>query len=252
MAVEFKYQRFLTGFVCLLFTILLASVSFWQGYTWRTDLATYILHQGRIVLSPGQNPGDPVFSSGSLQNLVDSNLESFMHIALHVEHPHGAHLLADLAMSHWPAAGNVLKPQARRPVAILIYAGSCNLCGSVKFRAYDRPRKIRLDLLIRKANNPDQDYEIPPVSLLASQEWLLEDRPGPQRIDFDLPAFKKSSAWPDNMNYIIARLLILDTFVGQVFPGRVAISELIYIDSPFDSKQEFSYYYPAKKHNRTY
>jgi hypothetical protein len=88
-----------------------------------------------------------------------------------------------------------------------------------------------VEFLVRRANNVDEEYVIPQAVPVWIREIVLLDQPGPQTIRLDgVPASSPSSGWPENMNYLILKISVLETYPGAVFPDRVALAETLYSD----------------------
>lgn len=218
--------------IALLFSVSLGLIAAWLGLRNQQDLPTRVLESGRIVLLPGQNTiytGDPS-AFGQATHIMDSNTETAALVAYPGNHPEGAHLLIDLALSHWPTTDGM---QARKPVEIILFNGACQRCTISEFHRYARARRIRVQFLARRANNMDAEFIIPPAHALFTTEITLTDKPGPQHISLPIPAASPSRYWPENMRYYILKLTILDTYTRETLhPDRVALAEVVYVDRP--------------------
>ncbi len=163
--------------------------------------------------------------------ILDGDLNHPARLLFPSKHPEGAWLLVDLAMSHWPplAAG---QPARRRfSDHLRIFSGTCTDCPPAEFRRVSRPRRLRVELLQRAANRVDEDFIIPPAQPIWIGTVELEDRAGEQIISLrDAPPPPPAAAWPEQMQYRIAKLIVESVYPGERQPELVAIAELIYVD----------------------
>ncbi len=222
---------------------LLLMFSLLQALGYRADLPAYILAHGRIVLSSGDFvfPQDDAQQNGSARRVQDGRGATAAILRFPADHPHGTFLLLDTALTHSPAKQTGAS-RVRRPEALLFYSGPCVRCEAGEFRRYARLKRVRIDLLHRRANNPDEVFVIPDARPVYSLEVTLEDRPGPQRIALNnAPTPAPAADWPAGMHYIITRLQILEVYPGQEFTDRFALTEVVYSDRDGAAEQPFVY-----------
>ena len=213
------------------FALALATIAVYQSRGYASDLASYVLFRGRIVLSSGDlvfAPDDPE-ENGAASHVLDGDVNSPAILAFPAQHPHGTFLLIDTALSHWPGE----PPQARRPLQLEIYNGACGPdCDPRRFHRYGRMRNVTLQLLARRANNPDEEFVIPQAHPIWERSLELPDRPGPIVVPLsDAPAAPPATAWPENMSYWIVRGQVHTIYPGQVFADRFALAEVRYSDA---------------------
>ncbi|MBX7057111.1 MAG: hypothetical protein K1X75_03525 [Leptospirales bacterium] len=219
--------------LALLIPALLVALSLWEALDPGDTLPGATLRNGRIVLA-ACSANDGMGHDGRPARLLDDDLQSPALLELDCRHPEGNWLLIDLALSHWPSTAT---PQVRRSTSLEIYSGACTDCDIHLFRSYARPRRIRLQILWRRANNIDQEYIIPQAEPVFERSVELEDRPGAQRIDLEgVPLPSPSTAWPQHMNYIIAKLTVESIYPARDAQRPIAIAELRYIDRGPDGK----------------
>lgn len=222
---------------------LLLAFSLFQALGYRADLPAYILAHGRIVLSSGDLvlPPDDAQRNGAAQRVQDGRRDTAAILRFPAEHPHGTFLLLDTALTHSPA-DQPGTSRVRRPESLEFYNGACVECSDSEFRRYGRLKRVRIDLLHRQANNPDEEFVIPEARPVYSLEATLADRPGPQRISLNgASAPAPADDWPVGMHYIITRLQILEVYPGQEFADRFALTEVIYSDRDGSATQPFAY-----------
>lgn len=216
----------------LLLGALLAGGSLYQIREAGRDLPGRIMQHGRVVLS------SPGFDDGAEPGLlVDGRTDTAAVLRFPAPPPEGAFLLSDLALTHFPGpTGDPDRPlRPRRALALRLFNGACVDCSEQEFRRYGRIKRARLEILQRRANDPDVEFIIPPVRLLRSVELDFPDRPGPVEIPLELPDPDPAPAYPANVFYIICKLTVLEQFPGRKFPDRVAVAELIYVDSDLEA-----------------
>lgn len=195
------------------------------------DLARTSIRGGRIVLSSGDISRTALLPGviGTAPAALDSNRENPALLRHPSGHPEGTYLLMDLALSHWPSASEPLK---RKPVSVTIYNGPCSNCTEQRFRSVSRIRRGRLEILYRRANNPDVEFLIPEARIVYSTEFTLPDSPDPVVIPIFPPLPDESPGYPEKMNYIIGKLIVLGIYPGEIERGIVAVGEVVYNDSP--------------------
>ena len=217
----------------IILAILILFSTLWQ-YSYSFKLSEYILKNGRIVLSSSElnYPPDDPGQSGGRAGIIDGDPSSPVVLRYPAPPPEGVYLLIDTALSHWPPQRDKQTPRARKPAEIIFYNGVCQKCEPEKFRGYSRVRRVRIEILNRKANNPDKDYLHEKTYPVRSFEWEFEDRPGPQRVKLNMPRALDSPAYPQNVFYIVTKIVVLSVYPGEVFNDRVALGELIYGDWP--------------------
>ena len=217
-----------------LLAVALAAIAFWQAALQGENLPARVLDSGRIVLSSGfiaYDSRDPL-RSGDDDNLLDGDPETPAVLRHPSGHPEGTTwFLIDLALSHWPALRGGA-PRPRRPVSLRIWNGVCAQCPPEVFRRYSRIKRARLQLLQRRANRPDVEYIIPQAEPFGEYEINLPDRPGPVTIEFTGAELAPASpGWPDQIQYLIAKLIIIEIYPGSEFSDRVAVGETLYTDA---------------------
>jgi len=207
----------------LIATAVLAS-SLYQGLTFRRTLETDSLRLGRVVLSSGDEPHFRTEHNreGSAHLLLDGDRSTFSRMYFPSDHPEGTHVIADLALSHFP--GN--PPMPRKPIAIRILSGHCD-CKD--FQDYARPRRVRLAILERRANDPDVENIIPETHVVWERLVDLPDS-GEYVIPLSLPIARASRAYPENVFLLIMKLVIVDVYPGKKYFHETAIREIEYID----------------------
>lgn len=228
---------------------LLLAFTVLQAIGYRADLPAYILAHGRIVLSSGDFvfPHDDPQQNGAVGRVQDGRADTAGILHFPAAHPHGTFLLLDTALTHSPprdtgeTAGSG-PARARRPEALVFYSGPCANCTDEAFRRYGRLKRVRVDLLHRRANNPDEEFIIPDARPVYSREILLADQPGPQRFSLaDAPTPAPAADWPEGMHYIITRLQVLEIYPGTEFADRYALSEVVYLDRDGQAAPPFAY-----------
>lgn len=232
-------QRALFGLVLpALAPAALALLSAVQAWGYAPDLPARTLASGRIILSPGEfyrSPDDPA-RDGRASNAGDGDAERAAVVPFPAAHPEGTWFLIDLALSHWPGRTPGAPPESRTPRSIQIWNGPCERCAAHEFQRYSRIKRARMEFLVRRANNVDQEYVIPQAVPVWIREIALLDQPGPQTILLDgVPPAAPSSGWPENMNYLILKITVLETYPGAVFSDRVALAETLYSDRGQDN-----------------
>ncbi len=208
-------------------------LSAFQAWGYAPELPARTLASGRIILAPGEfyRAADDPRRDGRAANAGDGDLERAALVPFPAAHPEGTWWLIDLALSHWPARAPGAPPEIRTPHAITLWNGPCTRCPRDEFRRYARIKRARAELLVRRANNVDQEYVIPQAVPIWIREIVLLDQPGPQTIRLDgVPPGAPSSGWPENMNYLILKITVLETYPGAVFSDRVALAETLYAD----------------------
>jgi hypothetical protein len=216
----------------------LALLSAFQAWGYAQNLPARTLASGRIILSPGEfyrSPDDPA-RDGRASNAGDGDPERAAVVPFPAAHPEGTWFLIDLALSHWPARTRGAAPESRTPHSITIWNGPCSRCTRTEFQRYSRIKRARVEFLVRRANNVDEEYVIPQAVPVWIREIALLDQPGPQTIPLDgVPPGGPSSGWPENMNYLILKITVLETYPGAVFSDRVALAETLYSDRGQDN-----------------
>lgn len=195
--------------------------------------ARKIVTGGRIVLSSGDIPYHPLFPNinGKANSALDFDVDQPALLRHPSGHPEGTYLLMDLALSHWPKKPDG-KPMRRKPVSLIIHNGLCSRCSANRFRAISRIRRAKIEILYRRANNPDEEFVIPPARVVYSKEFSLPDSQEATEIKINPPLPEPSPEYPVNMNYIIGKLTVLDIYPGEVDPNAVAVGEVVYRDAP--------------------
>ncbi len=215
-----------------------------QSTAYQDDLAGYALFRGRIVLSSGDlvYPDDDPESNGAAARVLDSDPDRPAILRFPAAHPHGTFLLIDTALTHSPAGSDAEHSHAppRSALALEIYNGACRICAPERFRAYGRIKRARVQLLYRRANNPDEEFVIPQARPVFERIITLPDEPGPFSVSLRaLPPEAPSPGWPDGMQYMITRLEILEVYPGEVFADRFALGEIVYVDRPAPDSPPF-------------
>ncbi len=193
------------------------------------SLQEIILREGRIILSSRDlpyNPRDPS-TPGEASNVIDGDFNSAVLLPHPSGHREGTYLLMDMALTHHPSQDGL---QPRRTLGFWMYMGGCADCPPETFHAYSRPKQGRLELLYRRANDPDQEFIIPPAHIIVTVTVHWKDTPSPQWVSLHVPDPAYSAKYPENVNYIIAKLYIDDVYPGKKFPDIVAIREIVYMD----------------------
>ncbi len=214
----------------------LLSLSWLQYSLSRTNLVEKTLQYGRIVLSSGEvlYPPDDPERDGSASHVLDRDPDSPAILSYPHPPPEGTHLLIDLALTHFPGEQEGSPPRIRRARELLLYNGPCVECDASHFRSFSRIKQARVEILYRRANNPDAEFLIPPAHPVWSKTLTLPDRPGPFSLSLrEIPPPPSSPAYPEGVSYIIAKITILSVYPGERFPGRVALGEVLYSDEPY-------------------
>lgn len=203
-----------------------------QVMTSRHNLATETLKRGRIVIvsgTPREVPA-PIQGDGSPSRLLDENLEEPTLLENPTKHPEGLFFLSDLALTHYPPEKKGMKPRERQPLALIIYNGVCTACPPEVFRSYPRIKKARLEILHRRANDPDVEMVIPDARIVYLTEIELPDRPGPVEIPLPMPVAEKSESYPEHVFYIIAKIMPKELYPGTKAQTPVGLAEIEYVD----------------------
>lgn len=255
------------------FVLGLAGVSYAQATGYADQLADYVLFRGRIVLSSGDlvyPTGDPT-RNGAAAAVLDGDPESPAILSFPATHPHGTFLLIDTALTHSPAgfiaaipddlsSGETSRtanptitakqPASRQPVALKIYNGACHACDRNDFQRYGRIKRARIEILHRRANNPDEEFLIPRARPIWERTVDFPDASGPLSISLaDLPTPPSSQAWPEQMQYIITHIQVLEIYPGTDFPDRFALGEVVYQDRAGPGEPIFAYQAIAVNHD---
>lgn len=225
-------SRFLPPVAGALLALVVLGVTIFQVLTSRHNLPTETLKRGRIVIVSGtpKEVSAPLKGDGSPSRLLDGNLEEAALLENPTRHPEGLFFLSDLALSHWPPEKPGMPPRERRPVALVIYNGVCTDCPLETFRAYPRIKKARLEILHRRANDPDVEMVIPEARIVYLTEIELPDRPGPVEIKLSLPIAEKSESYPDHVFYIITKIMPKELYPGTKAQTPVGLAEIEYVD----------------------
>ena len=175
---------------------LITTISVRQATGYAANLASYVLYHGRLVLSSGDLvfPASDPRRNGAAALILDGDPERAAVFTYPANHPHGTFILIDTGLTHSPGE----PPAVRRPVALKIYNGVCEDCSLDTYRKYGRIKRARVEFMHRRANNPDEEFIIPPVQPV--REFIVEfpDRPGPLEISLaDVPTPPRSTGWPD-------------------------------------------------------
>lgn len=194
--------------------------------TSKTNLPQHILHKGRIVLSSE-------IHAGKASALYDTDLNTSLVLTFPDAPPEGTYLLADLALSHFPPEQH---PEPRKPQKIIVYNGRCTNCARPKFLEYSRIKKATIEILARRANDPDVENFIPPSRILYTRDVELADMAGPQSIGLEIPRAPKSISYPENVSYLIVKIIAKEVYSGTLYPNTVAIAEIQYVDSGDDGR----------------
>ncbi len=214
-------------------SILLAFVLF-RSLQKESDLKSSVLHRGRIVLSSGDIHFGPDSFAGDADNIFDGDLNSPALLRHPSGNPEGTYLLADLALTHWPGRkGDV--PRIRKTRGLVIYNGPCHDCSRSVFTRYSRIKKARIEILYRRANDPDREFIIPPAHIVYTKEIELRDTDTPAFIELPVPTPPHSNYYPENVSYIIGKIIVEQVFPGEVYPGIISVAEIKYIDDPVSS-----------------
>lgn len=218
-------------FAGLILSIIIAAAIF-ESRMAQPDLATFVRINGRQVIAPGQKQDNPDYHRINLRNLIDGDPDTSILLKHPANLPESTYILVDLGLTHWARRINEKAPTTRKANKIQIINGSCQRCPSDRFKQTARLKKIRIDLLYRQANNVDKEYEFPPVRVVSSKTVEINDSQDTIQVDLsEISPPKSSQRWPENMFYIIAKVVILDLYPGTI-DNRVAIAELIYLDQP--------------------
>ncbi len=208
--------------------LLLGGFSWLQALRSSRDLPGGILRTGRIVLSSPLWPvplrDRPRLGRGLL--VVDRDPETATVLRFEPART-AAFLLVDVGLSHDPPRQ---RPRARRPYLVQIFAGPCTSCIRHAFRSYGRPRRMRLELYGRQANNPDREFRHEPPLLLREWSTELEDRPGPQPVLIPHVPVLPSEGYPQNVKYLSLKIIVETVYPGERFPETVAFAEVVYAD----------------------
>ena len=212
------------------FSILFAGL--WQALSSTANLPEWTLLRGRIAIASDSfvhSALDPL-TDGGTYNLMDGDTETPTIFSFPSPHPHGAFLLVDLGLSHWPPEnpGGALRP--RTPQALFLSNGPCAKCSRSEFERYGRVKKASFQLLRRRANDPDAEFVIPETEVVSTQTITLPDKPGFQKIPLQAQPALTSAKYPENVFYMIGNIHVLDIYPGKQFPNRVAVSEIKYLD----------------------
>jgi len=197
------------------------------------ELPLYTLERGRLIFTPGEfvYPPDDPGKNGQANNIHDCDPETAAVIPYPAVPPEGSYILMDLALSHYPGA-NGDRPRARKSALLRFYNGACTNCTEDKFQSYPRIKRARIEILKRRANDPDVEYVHPPVEKVLEWEQTFPDRPGPFDMALHLPPWPESARYPENVSNILVKLTVLEIYPGTKFNDRVAITEMEYADTP--------------------
>ncbi len=216
-----------------------AGVSFYQATSSIRDVPSETLHRGRIILTPGEflYAGDDPDRNGSRMNVMDGNENTAGIIPFPAPPPEGSYYLMDTALTHWPPLHQNGKPRRRIPSLLRITNGLCLNCPLSEFQKYGRIQTARIEILYRRANDPDVEYVIPPAVPQLVFRYDFPDRPGSFDIPLHLNRVLGSPAYPKNVYYIICKITVLTVYPGSVYSDRVALAEVVYGDrsDPYSS-----------------
>ncbi len=215
-----------------LLVLIVLGTTIFQVISSRHALPGETLKRGRIVIVSGRavSVKAPIQGDGSPSHLLDGNLEEAALLENPTTHPEGLFFLSDLALTHWPPEKEGLHPRERRPVSLIVHNGVCTTCPLEVFRSYPRIKRARLEILHRRANDPDVEMVIPEARIVYLTEIELPDRPGPVEIPLPLPAAEKSDAYPDHVFYIIAKIMPKELYPGTKAQTPVGLAEIEYVD----------------------
>ncbi|MEQ9365996.1 MAG: hypothetical protein RIF32_17265 [Leptospirales bacterium] len=222
----------------------LTGVALFQATGYAERLADYALFRGRIVLSSGDLvfPADDPGTNGEAAAVLDGDPDRAAILRFPAEHPHGTFLLIDTALTHSPGTTAEAPPRPRRAVSLRIFNGVCLRCDPKRFTEYGRIKRARLEILYRRANNPDEEFVIPEARPVLERVLEFPDRPGGFTVSLeDLPAPPPSSGWPENMSYMITHIQVLEIYPGTRFADRFAVGEVVYRDRPAPDGAPFAY-----------
>ena len=204
----------------------LALASVFQALRPGDRLASTILRGGRVALSSGTT------TSLGPERVLDGDRTTATALLFPGSHPQGTFLLVDLALSHFPdPSGDPNAPLIpRRPLHLRIFNGPCQNCDHRTFQRSGRIKRARLELLKRRANDPDVEFEIPPTQILETHDLILPDSPAPVTVEFQQPPAPPSDKYPGTSFYIICKLTVLEIYPGSVDSDIIHVRELEYVD----------------------
>lgn len=203
--------------------ILLATLlqGIWSGH----DLERAALRRGRISLSSGDTaePDELKNRENSVRFLLDGDLSTHTQIYFPSRHPEGTHLIAELGLTHLPAA----VPVPLRPVLIRFHQNQSGRFSTI--------RRARISILERRANDPDRENVIPPTQVVWERTVTLSNS-AVSDVALDLPMARDSLVYPQNVFLIIVKIQVLEVYEG-VERNRVAVSELEYLTETADGRR---------------
>ena len=134
------------------------------------------------------------------------------------------YLMFELAPTHFPDS----PPRRNRIRELIIYAGNQ---APGEFQRYARPRTVELLFFSQQLVDADREFKLPGApQFLQRKTIVLKDLPQGQRIALDLPAVAASPGFPINVAQLWLRTEFLDFYPGSEYPGKVAISEIDFIE----------------------
>ncbi|MBE7438379.1 MAG: hypothetical protein HS115_08005 [Spirochaetales bacterium] len=134
------------------------------------------------------------------------------------------YLMFELSPTHYPDS----PPRKNKVRELIIYPGN-QARGA--FRQYARPRTIELIFFSQQLVDPDREFKLPGApEFLYRKKIVLEDRPQGQHFPLDLPAVPDSPVFPVHVAQLWLRLEFIDFYPGDVHHGRVAISEIDFVE----------------------
>ncbi|MBL8021579.1 MAG: hypothetical protein JNM27_18050 [Leptospirales bacterium] len=208
----------------LIVLFVVAGLTWLQGTQFLGSLGADTLKRGRIVLSSGDEAEFSVARNreGSARLVLDGDPATYSTLYFPSSHPEGTHLLADLALSHFPGR----PPVRRKPLALHFLNGA----PPPVFDDFARPKEVRLALLSRRANDPDVENVIPEANIVWETTVTFPDA---QDFEVPLPVSPPgpSSNYPQNVKLWILKLTVLSVYPGKKYFHNVAIREIDYIDT---------------------
>lgn len=228
-----------------------------------TFLEKMVLQKGRVVLSsttvnindlPDEIPelGGHMSDTSNPSNVIDGDLNSPVFLKYPQNTTEGVYLLMDMALSHFPAnAEDIRGPNSpeessfqiddlcineedhlrnRKPAGLYLYNGWCTHCDENTFHMFSRMKDIELIFYERRANDPDVEYLIPPVSVMETRQVTLRDGEDPVFIPLSNPHFPVSETYPQNVTYLIIKVVVHTIYEGELHPELLAVREAVYAD----------------------